>query len=693
MHFLILLIALTLVVVTATVLNRRFPKIPVALFQIAIGAVVSWLPLHLSLTFEPEAFMVCIIAPLLFGDGRAVSRVEMWKYKTPILLMSLGLVLITVIGIGYVIHYLIPSMPLAAAFALAAILSPTDAVAVKSITKGMSLPKGLMPILEGESLLNDAAGIVSFKVALAVVLTGVFSVQGAAINFIFVAIGGVIAGFLLGGLFVKLRLSLRKYGFEEVNTLVVIQLITPFVIYLLAEELHVSGILAVVTAGIIHGIERDRLQQTTTKLQIISSNTWSVLSYILNGFVFVLLGFLLPDAYRGMVASHEVGLSKVLLLTLLIAIGLFVIRYIWVLIFHKKFNGREKVSIFEQIFRGSKPVNELPEEHTPRGRYAFIAATCGIHGTITLATALSIPYELSAGIPFPLRDTIIFISAGVILISLIYATIALPFFNAKGNVETTPDQEFSWEKANQYVISKSIQLLGAEATPENQVATNMVLKGFSEQLAYAEQGGVQDLSEKKIREIRQIAMDAERNKCADLIREGRISPQMQSIYDYYHQRREQYTLLSNLRRGLFHIKMYFVKRRFRKLAESKKMGHKAQPYVNQIQQAVHQFREIEHLLYQEAIDAIKAHRTKENSQEALFVMQHYARRMQQLSGQDVESEKFQHQLTQVNLRGIQIKRDLVQELEDEHKVSAKTALELRQHINYDEMLLLDEGEE
>ena len=184
MSDIITLFSLLLLIVLSTILNKLFPKILLPVFQITLGLLISMFPLPLTLDFEPEIFMVIIIAPLLFWDGYNASRKALWRYKRPITLMAVGLVLVTVIGLGFFIHELVPMMPLALTFALAAILSPTDAVAVKSIVRGMSLPRGLLLILEGESLLNDAAGLVAFKVAVGVVLTGFFSPITASGEFI-----------------------------------------------------------------------------------------------------------------------------------------------------------------------------------------------------------------------------------------------------------------------------------------------------------------------------------------------------------------------------------------------------------------------------------------------------------------------------------------------------------------------------
>ena len=163
-----------ILVILGSYLNTKVPRIPAALFQIILGFLVTFLPMHLHFEFESEMFMAMVIAPLLFVDGYKASRANLWLYKKPILYMAIVLVIVTVIVVGSFINFIIPAISLPAAFALAAILSPTDAVAVKSITKGMKLPKGLMAILEGESLLNDAAGLVSFQIALAAIITGTF---------------------------------------------------------------------------------------------------------------------------------------------------------------------------------------------------------------------------------------------------------------------------------------------------------------------------------------------------------------------------------------------------------------------------------------------------------------------------------------------------------------------------------------
>lgn len=184
MEILFTIVIFIVLVITGSFINRYIPRIPAALFQVMLGFFITYLPIPLHFEFESEAFMALVIAPLLFTDAYKASRSELWLYKRPIVYMSVGLVIATVLVVGSFINFIIPSISLGASFALAAILSPTDAVAVKSITKGMKLPKGLMAILEGESLLNDAAGIVSFKIALAAIITGTFSFANASKEFL-----------------------------------------------------------------------------------------------------------------------------------------------------------------------------------------------------------------------------------------------------------------------------------------------------------------------------------------------------------------------------------------------------------------------------------------------------------------------------------------------------------------------------
>ena len=437
MEILITIFVFITLVIIGSFLNKYMPRIPAALFQIILGFLVSYLAIPLHFEFESEAFMALIIAPLLFTDAYKASRSELWLYKKPIVYMAVGLVITTVVVVGYFINYIIPSISLGAAFALAAILSPTDAVAVKSITKGMKLPKGLMSILEGESLLNDAAGIVSFKIALASIITGTFSLSRSSREFFITAIGGMILGVLIGLIIASIKIVNRKFLNTEPNILVIIQVILPVATYFIAEEFHLSGIIAVVFAGILLNFERYLRQGDSLDNQAVVSISYNqdTISYVLNGFVFVLLGYLLPGIFRNMITYPDLDVQTAMFYVILITIALIITRFTFVYIFY--------VSFQQHTFKTSRNIVEffktkqLDVGNYSRFEYALITSLCGIHGTVTLATALMIPLTIgTTGEPFPLRNAILFIGSGVVLLSMIIGTIFLPLIIKVEDEET-----------------------------------------------------------------------------------------------------------------------------------------------------------------------------------------------------------------------------------------------------------------
>ena len=437
MEILITISVFITLVIIGSFLNKYIPRIPAALFQIILGFLVSYLAIPLHFEFESEAFMALIIAPLLFTDAYKASRSELWLYKKPIVYMAVGLVITTVVVVGYFINYIIPSISLGAAFALAAILSPTDAVAVKSITKGMKLPKGLMSILEGESLLNDAAGIVSFKIALASIITGTFSLSRSSREFFITAIGGMFLGILIGLIIVSIKLVNRKFLNTEPSILVIIQVILPVATYFIAEEFHLSGIIAVVFAGILLNFERYLRQGDSLDNQEVVSISYNqdTISYVLNGFVFVLLGYLLPGIFRNMITYPDLDVQTAMFYVILIAIALIITRFTFVYIFY--------VSFQQHTFKTSRNIVEffktkqLDVGNYSRFEYALITSLCGIHGTVTLATALMIPLTIgTTGELFPLRNAILFIGSGVVLLSMIIGTIFLPLIIKVEDEET-----------------------------------------------------------------------------------------------------------------------------------------------------------------------------------------------------------------------------------------------------------------
>ena len=462
-----------IIVILGSFLNNLFPRIPAALFQIILGAAVTFIPnLPLHFEFESEMFMMLVIAPLLFTDGFNSSLKNIWLYKRPIIYMAIFLVLVTVIVVGSIIHLLLPMIPWAACFVLAAILSPTDAVAVKSITKGMKLPKGLMAILEGESLLNDASGLVSFNIALAAVLTNTFSVTNASYKFLVVAGGGAIFGLIIGIAFSYIKFIFSTKFADEFNILVIFQLITPVIVFYLAEHIGVSGIVAVVITALVYNYQRKHhlLTVVSSDAAVTIDSTQQIASYVLNGFVFTFLGYLLPEIYHTVFNNREIDIVYGFIISLVIFLGLMIVRLTFVYFNYISFQPHH----FTTARKTAKIIlnRKFDKGNYSRFNYSLITSLCGIHGTVTLATALMIPVVTATGDNFPLRNTILFIASNVVLLSIIIGTIALPL------VVKNEDKE---KEYTQYSLREKI----LEGTLEELKERDISKKSIEEKVAYA----------------------------------------------------------------------------------------------------------------------------------------------------------------------------------------------------------------
>ncbi|CAG8866177.1 Sodium, potassium, lithium and rubidium/H(+) antiporter [Pseudomonas fluorescens] len=447
-------VLILLMLVSVSKLVGRVLPLPLPLVQIGAGALLAWPNLGLHVALDPELFLFLFLPPLLFVDGWRMPKRELWRLRGPVLTLAVGLVLFTVVGAGYFIHWILPSIPLPVAFALAAVLSPTDAVAVSAITQGR-LPTPLMHMLQGEALLNDASGLVTFKFALAAAITGVFSLTEASLTFVLVALGGLAVGVALSWLVGRLRMWMIARGWDDPATHVVFMLLLPFAAYVLAERLGASGILSAVAAGMMQSWLDLLPRQTSTRL--LNRSVWSLLEFAFNGLIFLLLGLQLPDIVKA-VASHEPSLWPTLAYRCLDVLAIFgvliLLRFVWV------------QSIWRAIgvirrWRG-KPDLVL----VPTARSCWLLTLGGVRGAVTLAGVMSVPLLIAAGTPFPERDLLIFIAAGVILLSLVSACVALPLL-LRG-VDRSPDETLQQEvqEAWKRTAEAAIHALEAEDVVE-----------------------------------------------------------------------------------------------------------------------------------------------------------------------------------------------------------------------------------
>jgi CPA1 family monovalent cation:H+ antiporter len=421
----IALVLLLAVVVSGTLTRLSPVAIPLPLVQIALGALIAAVT-GSGVELDPHFFFLLFLPPLLFLDGWRIPKEGLFRDKGVILELALGLVIFTVLGVGLLIHWMIPAIPLAVAFALAAILSPTDPIAVSAIASRVPIPNRLMHILEGESLLNDASGLVCMRFAVAAALTGTFSLAEALGTFVWLAVGGLAIGFITTFAVMRVKdFVSRKLG-EEPGSQILISLLMPFGAYLLAEHLHCSGILAAVSAGVTMSFTEIR-GRALALTRVRRSAVWDTVQFALNGVIFVLLGEQLPRIASG--AAHVVTdtghlhpvwlIAYVLVIT--VALGLLRLAWVW-------------ISLRFTLFRAARRGRTMMKPH-----WKLLVATslAGVRGAITLAGILTLPLTMNDGSPFPARDLVIFLAAGVIIVSLVAASISLPFLLK--DLELPPD--------------------------------------------------------------------------------------------------------------------------------------------------------------------------------------------------------------------------------------------------------------
>ncbi|HCY63102.1 MAG TPA: Na+/H+ antiporter [Oxalobacteraceae bacterium] len=518
-------LAMLLAVVASGYLVRALPvSLPLPLVQIALGAVVSGV-FKQGVTLDPHIFFLLFLPPLLFLDGWRIPKDGLFRDKGMILDLALGLVVFTVIGIGLLVHWMIPSMPLPVAFALAAIVSPTDPVAVSSITKRVPIPRRLMHILEGESLLNDASGLVCFRFAVAAAMTGSFSLAGASLTFLWVALAGlgIGAGITAAISFAQRWLS-RHFG-EDAGSPILISLLTPFAAYLAAEMLHASGILAAVAAGITMSyVELSGRALATTRLQ--RAAVWDTVQFSLNGIMFVLLGEQLPGILRGAMLTIEEGehLGPAWLAgyALAISLGLVILRFVWVW-------ASLRLTLFRRQEHGEPALK-------PHWRLMLATSLAGVRGAITLAGVMSLPLMLPDGTAFPARDLAIFLATAVILVTLVTASIALPRLlqGLELPQETTALQEEDLARRHAAkvaiaAIEKGRRKLSRDAADADihTKAAARVIALYQHRLADGGDGEREAAQLRKAdqveRALRLAALEAEREDIFNLARQSRIS--------------------------------------------------------------------------------------------------------------------------------------------------------------------------
>lgn len=666
-----MIMLLLVAILLSNMINHFIPFIPVPLIQIALGGIVALLPLGMDIPLEPELFFILFIAPLLFNDGKNVPRKALWKLREPILFLALGLVFVTVFVIGYVIHWLIPTLPLPAAFALAAILSPTDVVAVGAMSGRVKMPKDIMHLLEGEGLMNDASGLVAFKFAVAATVTGYFSLTDATLSFLGIAIGGFAGGAVIAFLIIRFRVLIRRFGMEDVTVHMLLQILTPFVIYLVIEHFHLSGILGVVAGGIVHAIERDREESPTVRLRIVSKSTWTVILYVLNGLVFILLGLQVPAIAQTIFEDINYNNGQVLMYILIITLALFAMRFLWVYLSWSA-GWKLNKSSFKPSWRG-----------------IGLVTVSGVRGAVTLAGTFSIPFTLADGNPFPERSLIIFIAAGVILLSLLIASIFLPLIAEKDEKQPTENANYVKErKAFVKVCRAAIDELNSSTNEGNEEEV-VVLRSQYKQLindAYIDQTQKNSFRyQKSLNQVWLTGLQAEKEYLEQQLKNPDADKEAIKL-SLTHTKRMELALTAKLGHRLVMMWVTFKRLVFRFLGA---FSSKAVKRARKERKLKRRLATLKMESSRAAVDKIRESMTAENRDASMAVIKEYHALISKLVSRKGRNQSVMDALSH---DAIQAERDKVQEMYEQKSISFDMAQRLRQNITMRELLIAEDNE-
>jgi len=400
---LLLVLSLLFVTYMLSMLSEKL-RISYPIFLVIAGLLISFIPGIPFISLQPDLVFLIFLPPLLYFSAWNTSWKDFWQYKRPIIMLAVGLVIFTSAAIAFTAHAIIPDFPLALGFLLGGIVSPPDAVAATSVLQNMNMPKRVLTVLEGESLINDASSLIVFRVALAAIFTGQFVFWKAGIDFFLVAAMGILIGLAIANILYAVHRYMPTTGSIDTG----LTLISPYLMYVTAEHFHYSGVMAVVSGGLFLSFRSHEIFTYNSRIQVYSF--WQTLFFLLNGVVFILIGLQLPVIAGGL---GEYAITDAIFYAVIISLITIVIRIIWV------FPGAYLPRFLSKSIR--------VKEKRPSWQSVFIVGWSGMRGVVSLASALAVPLTLTSGKQFPHRNLILFITFVVILFTLVLQGLSLPF--------------------------------------------------------------------------------------------------------------------------------------------------------------------------------------------------------------------------------------------------------------------------
>lgn len=510
-HIEILLTILTIVVVLLGVLAKRL-EIPYPIIMVIGGLAISFVPGIPKVSLHPELVFLVFLPPLLLDAAARTSWRDFRHNLSTILFLAFGLVAFTVFGVALLANMLLPGFDLAIGLVLGAVLATTDAVAATSIAKRIGLPTQITNILEGESLVNDASGLLALEFAVGAIVSGhVPSLSEGLFRLATIVIGGVIVGLAVGKVVHFFEVQVDYAPVE-----IAVSIITPFVAYLLAEALHTSGILAVVTCGLYLGRHIATFYSSSVRIEAYA--VWNALTFVLNGLVFVLIGLQLPYVVNGI---KQIGTQQLLTSAAMLCIGLVAIRLLWIY-----------PSATLGFFLRRHLLHQTDERISWRG--AFVVGWTGMRGVIALAAAVSLPDKLANGTPFPQKNIIIFLTFSAIFVTLVVQGLMLPpLIRRLGLAGSSQHEEEEERKAKRKMFEAALTHIDEErqGVPESSaVFFDQAAKFYQQRLAALDENytdaDVDPKDYKRLRKLSRRLRDVERNTAIGLRNENKINDEV-----------------------------------------------------------------------------------------------------------------------------------------------------------------------
>lgn len=505
-HAEILIAGLLVAVAVLSTLGRQV-GVPYPIVLVLGGALFGFIPGVPAIALDPNIVLVVFLPPLLYAAAFFTNLGDIRANLRTVTLNSIGLVLVTMAVVAVLAHSLIPGMPWGAAFALGAIVSPTDPLAASTIMRRLDFPRRLISGIEGEGLFNDATALVAYRVAVAAVVDGTFSLGHAGLLFVVDAAGGIAIGLVVGWVIAQIRGRI-----SDPQTSITISLLSGYAAFIPADVLGLSGVLAAVTTGLYMGIQGPSIIPARTRLQ--GFFVWDVLDFLINAILFVLVGLQLrtvveriPDLPAGTYAGYAIAISAAVILS----------RMAWVF-------------TVPYVIRA---LDRRPSQRERRvgARARLVVGWSGMRGAVSLAAALALPLTTHAGDPFPQRDLIIFLTFGVIFATLVIQGLTLPALIRRTGI-TRPQDEDDEELRARLIATKAalaeLDVLDREEwTREDTIERMRNLYAYRKRRFAARAGKIEDdgYEDRSLayQQIVQMVLGAQRDALVNLRNEGQIS--------------------------------------------------------------------------------------------------------------------------------------------------------------------------